>query len=69
MHPCTGSIWDRITDGERVALCNYQWDNYGTQLDLFNQSQKQKAVMDTIPENDDLGRFMAQAPEHQAHVV
>ena len=56
-------IWDALSDECKIALCNYQFEHHGT--NLFWVNLKQPATMDTIPENDNLDKFMARAPESQ----
>jgi len=68
MSECSGNVWDRITDQERILLCNYQYDHYKTRLDMFVQSLKPSPSIDHIPEEQRLDKFMAEAPHNQAQV-
>jgi len=60
-------VWAIITDKERIDLCNIQWNLYHTRLDMFNESQK--PLIDHIPEEEDLGKFMSERPHNPAQVV
>ena len=59
-------VWELIPDSCRIALCKYQFEVHGTILDWVDK--KQTPLIDHIPEEQHLDRFMSQAPEHQAFV-
>ncbi len=53
-------FWDLIDSHAKIDLIKFQWENHGTKLDLFNQSMQPE--VDHIPEEENLGKFMSQAP-------
>jgi hypothetical protein len=59
-------VWELISDTVKVQLIQFQWDHFGNALDLFKQTQTPE--FDHIPEEENLGKFMAEAPHKQAHV-
>ena len=59
-------IWELCDDPTKINLCNFQWSHYQTKLDLFNQSQH--PIIDHLPEEQNLGKFMAERPHSPAKV-
>jgi len=62
-------FWDLISFDDRLKLLLYQAKHHKKLLELYSEwLGSQKETMDTLPENEKLARFMAQAPHKQAKV-
>lgn len=57
-----------ISQQDRVKLMQYQWRKYGTKLDIPPRREPPKPEIPVRPEMtpEELGKFIAQPPEHQA---
>jgi hypothetical protein len=60
------TVWELITDYQRIRLLSFQHLKYGTILDLFDEEQK--AHLDYMPKERELQKFIAEAPKHQVYV-
>jgi len=61
------TVWELLSTKSKLALIQFQWNHYHTKLDSFIESQK--PVIDHIPEEKHLDKFMAERPNRPAQFV
>lgn len=59
-------LWACISIESLIALAQYQWDQYGTKLDIITGQDMYQPELEPVEE---IAKIMRQKPRHQKRVV